>query len=484
MDLLRSFISLFNRPGDTVLGANTVDLSIPVCYYGHTYVAQPNSDELRRAAFILESRNKTAGKNFAYLLACYDEYTIVLRDNSRCAVRKFEIRKIVVSCVDAKHQRLLAMFYDNDSSESSMGMECHLFLCRTKMVAKMAANKIGEKLNKLQFKSSEKLPPKIKLDQVNIMTRPNVSDFDYENISRFFREEVFNLSVQDPSSESSSTYLTAGCDSGRASTVASVDTKSEEVSRDYINPIQEGDELEPEVNMMESYKVNPRVKELLNESRVVNHENYKKNKSIRKNIDPTTSPIDGRTHPPITVCGKTNRAKQPNIKNRYSEQYELMGNRSRTNECIPNTCNDNKINKKYSSERYSHQYELMGTSRKSKYDETNYENISDFIIEKENRKVIERKLNETASNKKEGNDISTTKQPNTDDTSRNIQNRYSVHYDLQDEMIFNEDDEDVFRTHNDEPTPFSDIFSTKDFALRKIDKKELHRLTYMSSTDI
>ena len=53
-------------------------------------------------------------------------------------------------------------------------------------------NVTGDKLNKLQHKTSSntQLPPRVNIDELNILTRPSVAEFDYENINKFFREEV------------------------------------------------------------------------------------------------------------------------------------------------------------------------------------------------------------------------------------------------------------------------------------------------------
>lgn len=248
MDLIRKFFSFVNRTGESLTAANGPS-SIPGYYLGHTYTAQPTPEELRRAAYILTIKSKKdLEKNTIPMLSlCFEDSVVVLRDGKNHNCCHYDIRKIVVSCVDAKNQRLLAIFYHNDSPfiaspTMSRGLECHLFLCRTKDIAKFAANKIGELLAKQYDKPSPRKPVNFNTTDIRLSKAIGQNDdFDYENISKFFRQKVFNdrhdipdrSMLSTPCASLSTCATTTGCDSGRASTSASIDIKCFDLTSRY-----------------------------------------------------------------------------------------------------------------------------------------------------------------------------------------------------------------------------------------------------------
>ena len=256
MDILRRIFSFRHRSGDSLTSNNLQ--SIPGYYLGHTYAAQPNSDELQRAAHILVARNKKdmEKNNLPILSACFETTSVILR-NGKNLCCEFEIRRIVVSCVDAKNQKLLAIFYHNDSPfiaspMTSRGLECHLFLCHSKEVAKLAANKVGELLAK-EYSTTGRPTSKVSNGQNRLSKQ--VDEFDYENISKFFHQKVLHNSsdyqnrsmFSTPSSSISTFVATTGYDSGRASSAPSVDIKSDDFQNGYIHTIHEYDETDSDI---------------------------------------------------------------------------------------------------------------------------------------------------------------------------------------------------------------------------------------------
>jgi len=269
MDILRRFLSFVNRAD------NDENNTVPVYYLGHTYTAEATSDELKRAAYILTSKNKNKAEKSSSSVSSinFEENDIILRDGKRNICCEFDTGRIVVSCVDAKNQRLLAIFYHNDSPciagpMTTRGLECHLFLCKTKDIAKQAANHIGELLNKkyslnkrpdnalaVQNKDSEnskesqepQLRKRINVENNQIRYSKIIytdQDLDYENINNFFRKKVLNVSLDksfySTPSDSLMTFITTtGYDSGRGSASPSIDIRTDDIGlariEDHIN---------------------------------------------------------------------------------------------------------------------------------------------------------------------------------------------------------------------------------------------------------
>ena len=248
MAFFRKFFSFINKtPGcenEDVEGNS--EMTIATYYLGHTFTAQPNSDELKRAAHILTAKSKKdLEKNqIPILYICSENASVLLRDGQNHKCREFEVRKIVMSCIDAKNQKLVAIFYHNDSPfirdsqrDSTNLLECHLCLCKNKESAKTAANKIGELLSR-EYKIPSREPVvKKKIEDGSVrLSKANYEDFDYENVSKFFQQNVFGLppknysvsSMSTPYSSLSTFATTNGCDSGCASTVASVDIRTDD----------------------------------------------------------------------------------------------------------------------------------------------------------------------------------------------------------------------------------------------------------------
>ena len=240
MAFIRRIFSFINNNNANKENEITGDVTIATYYLGKTFAAKPNSDELRRAAHILMSRaKKDLEKNLIPIVyLCFESTTVFLRDarNHNCC--EYDVRKIMMSCIDARNQKLVAIFYHNESpyigpSKNKM-IECHLCLCKNKESARSAANQIGEMLSR-EYKLPSRQPAK-KMDDNSVrLSKANYDDFDYENVSKFFQQKVFGLKgggvgengsgVSTPCGSVSTFATTNGCDSGCASTIASLDIR-------------------------------------------------------------------------------------------------------------------------------------------------------------------------------------------------------------------------------------------------------------------
>ena len=260
MAFFRRFFSFMNNNNNKSPNIETDDpeqITIATYYLGQTFAANPNSDELRRAAHILLSKTKKdLEKNLIPIVyICFENTAVLLRDGKNHKCREYDVRKIVMSCIDAKNQKLVAIFYHNESpyigNPKSNMLECHLCLCKNKESAKTAANQIGLLLSR-EYKIPSRHPIKKMQDGSVRLSKANYDDFDYENVSKFFQQKVFGLPVKEGSTSSLSTpcssvstfATTTGWDSGCASTIASVDLRTD----DSINGIRE-----PTINEHEEF---------------------------------------------------------------------------------------------------------------------------------------------------------------------------------------------------------------------------------------
>nr|XP_047135016.1 serine-rich adhesin for platelets-like [Hydra vulgaris] len=225
MEVLRKFFSLMQR-------IEELSPDIPVVFLGHTYALQPTFDEFQRAASILMERNKADLETGALpqLNICFCNKLVVIKDAMQRPCMEYEVRKIVVSCVNAKNKRLLGIFYHKDTTcfgvnVAGKGLECHLFLCRSKEKAKLAAYNIGKLLAKEYDLAEPCLTENLEEKNISISNVVK-NELDYENVAKFFRKN-FNpnscdVSILTTPCDSLSTFMTTtGYDSGRASTIAS-----------------------------------------------------------------------------------------------------------------------------------------------------------------------------------------------------------------------------------------------------------------------
>lgn len=286
MEIIRKLLGLVNRTEEVNSLNGTITIT-PVYYLGHTYTAQPTPDELKRAGIILTTKNKKIIEKslLPSMSINFGENYILLKNEEEDCCCSFDITRIVFSCVDAKNQKMLALFYHNDSpyiatSITVRGLECHMFLCKTRETARNAATKIGSLLekkyntqrpsnsaarqkhniqticeNQLYYNSQpqescpqQKLPSEQEQQKVLQPSERRINvknnriryskaldeDIEYDDIYKFFRKNVLNISHSNSflstQSDSLSTFLTTtGYDSGRASTAPSIDMKNEDL---------------------------------------------------------------------------------------------------------------------------------------------------------------------------------------------------------------------------------------------------------------
>ena len=232
MEILRKFFSFMQRFEEFS------PCDIPAVFLGHTYALQPTLDEFKRTASILMEKNKKDLEKGVLppLIICFSDKAVIVKDAKQRPCIEYEIRKIVVSCVDAKNKRLLAIFYHKDTTcfganVAGKELECHLFLCRSKDKAKLAAYNIGELLAKEYELPERRLTATLEEKNISVSNAVN-NEFDYENVAKFFRRNFVNpndcdISIVTTPCDSLSTFVTTtGYDSGRASTITSRDYKN------------------------------------------------------------------------------------------------------------------------------------------------------------------------------------------------------------------------------------------------------------------
>uniref|UniRef100_A0A7M5VGE7 PID domain-containing protein n=1 Tax=Clytia hemisphaerica TaxID=252671 RepID=A0A7M5VGE7_9CNID len=331
MAFFRRFFSFMNNNNNKSPNIECDDpdqITIATYYLGQTFAADPNSDELRRAAHILLSKTKKdLEKNLIPIVyICFENTAVLLRDGKNHKCREYDVRRIVMSCIDAKNQKLVAIFYHNESpyigNPKSNMLECHLCLCKNKESAKTAANQIGLLLSR-EYKIPSRHPIKKMQDGSVRLSKANYDDFDYENVSKFFQQKVFGLPVKEGSASSLSTpcssvstfATTTGCDSGCASTIASVDLRTD----DSINGIRE-----PTINEHEEFHSSF-------EDSLSNHVEIDSSSSqnIHNDIGREGSRLSNHENCNVTTTTKNKKKSSATIQdksiyhNRYSVHYDL-----------------------------------------------------------------------------------------------------------------------------------------------------------------
>ena len=443
MAFFRRFFSFINNNGKSS-NENEVtgNVTIATYYLGQTVAAKPNSDELKRASYLLMAKaKKDLEKNLiptVYL--CFESTTIFLRDARNHNCREYDVRKIVMSCIDARNQKLVAIFYDNASpfignTKSSM-LECHLCLCKNKEIAKSAANKIGEMLSR-EYKLPSRQPTKKMEDNSVRLSKANYDDFDYENVSKFFQQKVFGMKENNVSGLSTpcgsvSTFATTnGCDSGCASTIASVDFRGVADDMSSVNSVRE-----PTIDEHNEF-----------------HSSFEDDSILDEEIN--------------------------------SNNLRVFINN------VPSTsCNSRKQNVQQNRIDYSQSKDENDPTKQTHSQHKEYNNTkSDNTTFHKNREQPNDNLHQTIANSHSEIDINEEEEEEEDNSEmknkehdKNIRdtsiyhNRYSVHYDLEDESDEVIDDKKVLSSANDDV-----VDDDRSMGMRT---PELERLLELGETNI
>ena len=153
MDVIKRILGLTNCHDHKPIGYMPhIPTNGNIIYLGHNEATQPDPGELQRAMHCLYTRNRprTSSAVSRPLTFSFDEEAMTgVEEDDPTNILEFTMHKIVLSCVDAKNQRILALFYHNPESRQEVyknGLECHLFLCKSKEVARRFAERISEAL--------------------------------------------------------------------------------------------------------------------------------------------------------------------------------------------------------------------------------------------------------------------------------------------------------------------------------------------------
>ena len=438
MAFFRRFFSFINNNGKSN-NENEVtgDVTIATYYLGQTFAAKPNSDELKRASYLLMAKaKKDLEKNLiptVYL--CFESTTIFLRDARNHNCREYDVRKIVMSCIDARNQKLVAIFYDNASpyigngkSKSNM-LECHLCLCKSKEIAKSAANKIGEMLSR-EYKLPSRQPTKKMEDSSVRLSKANYDDFDYENVSKFFQQKVFGLkensvsSLSTPCGSVSTFATTTGCDSGCASTIASVDFRGVSDDMSSVNSVRE-----PTIDEHNEF-----------------HSSFEDDSILDEQINSNNLRVFSNDTSSCHIEQKDSHNSQSEDENEPKETHS-----PRKDE-----------NQGFNSKKFE-----IATSHKYREDENDNHTISENDI----------------NDKEHGNSERVNEEHESIRDTSIYHNRYSVHYDLEDDdvddVIGKDDDEKMLTSANDDV----DIETDNDRSMG-MRTPELERLLELGETNI
>ena len=467
MAFFRRFFSFINNNAKSNIESEvTGDVTIATYYLGQTYAAKPNSDELKRASHILMTKaKKDLEKNLiptVYL--CFESTTIFLRDALNHSCCEYDVRKIVMSCIDSRNQKLVAIFYDNASpyignakSKSNM-LECHLCLCKNKEAAKSAANQIGEMLSR-EYKLPSRQPYKKMEDSSVRLSKANYDDFDYENVNKFFQQKVFGLkessvsSLSTPCGSVSTFATTTGCDSGCASTIASIDIRGAADDMSSVSSVRE-----PTID--EHNEFNSSFEEDL-ESSILGEQFNFNHLQGPYNKEPTHGDKNNMNHEQTDFKHQNDPCSGDMNHDETSFQHQGMDRE---------LYNEHSYKDKTKSYHH-HNQEQTHTNNKGKNIDNHYEKID----------IHQNEKNDLESHcEDEGGDEGT--EENMRDASI-YHNRYSVHYDLEDEddVGDDEDDDKVLTSTNDDD--YGDCETDHDRSIG-LQTPELERLLDLGETKI
>ena len=195
-------------------------------YYGYTFGSQPVSAEIQRSLACLTLKERQP-----FVFTFSDETMIGVSEWDCKDCVSFAMHRIVLSCVYAKNQKIVAVFYHNpDNPERDLNtlcaLECHIFMCKTREQARKFAERISDEL----IYTIRKRRRLMQAGGENVPTRAFSRYVCYENIKPGKKLGCSSHhSEDDHFGGSSSTFHR-----GSSTTVASLDTEYRQTSSSGI----------------------------------------------------------------------------------------------------------------------------------------------------------------------------------------------------------------------------------------------------------
>ena len=227
MDMLKRLLGLTNCHGEKRLeeGLQPCISGHSLYYYGYIFGNQPDTSEIQRAMACLLVKER-----IPFLFTFSEDTMIGVSEGDASQCVSMAMHRIVLSCVYAKNQKIVAVFYHNpDNPERDLNtlcaLECHIFMCRTREQAKRFAERISDELlftirkrRKMMQAAKEPVPTRAFCRYVSY---ENLKPGTFTGSSHQSEDELFN--------GSSSTFLKSSC-----TTVASLDTECRQTSSSGI----------------------------------------------------------------------------------------------------------------------------------------------------------------------------------------------------------------------------------------------------------
>ena len=148
MDVVKRLLGLTNCHGEKRMndGQEPCLTGYNVYYFGYVFAKQPDSIELQQAIAHLIGKQRTP------FVFTFDEDSMIgLAEDNTADVVKLEMHRVVLSCVDARNQKVVAIFYhnpDNPKRDLTLlcALECHVLMCKTREQAKKFAERMSDEL--------------------------------------------------------------------------------------------------------------------------------------------------------------------------------------------------------------------------------------------------------------------------------------------------------------------------------------------------
>eukprot|EP00794_Sanderia_malayensis_P003567 gene3567-4071_t len=239
MDVVKRFLGLTNCHGEKLLldssgnnnNNNRTNLQAFLTgryhlqYLGYIFCDQPDSSEIQRACNCLVNRQR---KPFVFTFS--DDSMIGISEEDVSNVVQLVMHRVVFSCVDAKHQKIVVVFYHNpenpDRTLGSSGLECHLMLAKSREHARKFAERMADELiftyqrrKKCNMIKEENLPSHT---LANYVTYENIRPPNSSESPTISKTKINKVDVNEGFNGSTSTFSKSSC-----TTVASAEIEED-----------------------------------------------------------------------------------------------------------------------------------------------------------------------------------------------------------------------------------------------------------------
>lgn len=227
MDVLKRLLGLTNCHGE-----KRIDEGVHPClsgyflyYYGYILASQPDSAEIQRAMTCLLDKEKSS-----YIFTFSEDQMIGISENDPSQAVSFAVHRIVLSCVYARNQKIVAVFYHNPDSlvrdvNTLCALECHIFMCKTRDLARKFAERISDEL----IFTIRRRRKATHIEKEVVPTRAFSNYITYENFKPGKKPGWSSQSEDEFFNGSSSTF-----NRNSSTTVASLDTENRQASSSGI----------------------------------------------------------------------------------------------------------------------------------------------------------------------------------------------------------------------------------------------------------